>query len=356
VGRRVAALTVVASSAVTLAFSLPAGGTGTVGTLSSAQAEAASLAAQIQTLGAQVDALDQQYESDLAKKAAIDQQITATEQQIAQSKDRVGKDRQVLHKAAIEAYLTGGTSAAASSLFSASQTAAMDSTVYTQVAAGDLNTSLANLNTALAQLGAARQTLQNQDEQAAHVVAAAQSAVQSAQGVEAQLQSKLDQVKGNIAVLVAQQEAAQAAAAQAAAEAAIAPPSVPSSLPAPPPAGGGAGEIAVHAAETQLGVPYVWGGESPGHGFDCSGLTAWAWGQAGVYLPHYSGAQMADSTPVPVSDLQPGDLLFYGPGGSQHVAMYVGGGEMIEATFPGTVVRIDPVRIGTYDFAGAGRP
>ena len=86
----------------------------------------------------------------------------------------------------------------------------------------------------------------------------------------------------------------------------------------PPTAAGGAG--AVQAAESQEGVPYVWGGESPkgsaSPGFDCSGLTAWSWGQVGVGLPHYSGAQMADSTPVPISDLQPGDLLFYGPGGS----------------------------------------
>jgi cell wall-associated NlpC family hydrolase len=102
-------------------------------------------------------------------------------------------------------------------------------------------------------------------------------------------------------------------------------------------------------------VPYVWGAEDPGVGFDCSGLTAWAWSQAGVDLPHYSGSQMADSAPVPISDLQPGDLLFYGPGGSTHVAMYVGGGMMIEATLPGTVVRIDPVRFGTT-FAGAGQP
>ena len=85
----------------------------------------------------------------------------------------------------------------------------------------------------------------------------------------------------------------------------------------------------------------MWGGESPkgsaSPGFDCSGLTAWSWGQAGVGLPHYSGAQMADSTPVPVSDLQPGDLLFYGPGGSEHVAMYVGRGTMIEAPYTGSL-------------------
>ena len=110
---------------------------------------------------------------------------------------------------------------------------------------------------------------------------------------------------------------------------------------APPPSSpGGAG--AVQAAESQIGVPYVWGAESPkgsaSPGFDCSGLTAWSWGQVGVGLPHYSGAQMGDSTPVPISDLQPGDLLFYGPGGSEHVAMYVGPGTMIEAPYTGASV------------------
>ena len=116
----------------------------------------------------------------------------------------------------------------------------------------------------------------------------------------------------------------------------------------PPTAAGGAG--AVQAAESQIGVPYVWGGESPkgsaSPGFDCSGLTAWSWGQVGVGLPHYSGAQMADSTPVPISDLQPGDLLFYGPGGSEHVAMYVGPGTMIEAPYTGASVWITGLRLG----------
>jgi cell wall-associated NlpC family hydrolase len=64
---------------------------------------------------------------------------------------------------------------------------------------------------------------------------------------------------------------------------------------------------------------------------------------------------MADSTPVSISDLQPGDLLFYGPGGSDHVAMYVGGDTMIEAPHTGAVVWLTPLRLGD-DFVGAGRP
>jgi cell wall-associated NlpC family hydrolase len=71
-------------------------------------------------------------------------------------------------------------------------------------------------------------------------------------------------------------------------------------------------------------------------------------------MPHFSGAQYAIGTPVPISDLQPGDLLFYGPGGSEHVSIYLGGGMMVEAPHTGAVVWNSPVRFG-YDFAGARR-
>jgi peptidoglycan DL-endopeptidase CwlO len=114
----------------------------------------------------------------------------------------------------------------------------------------------------------------------------------------------------------------------------------------------------VAAAESQLRVPYVWGGETPGVGFDCSGLVQWAWRQAGVNLPRTSGAQFAATTPVSIADLEPGDLLFYGPDGSDHVAMYVGGNTMIEAPETGQLVHLTPLRLGGSgeSFAGAGRP
>ena len=89
-------------------------------------------------------------------------------------------------------------------------------------------------------------------------------------------------------------------------------------------------------------MPYVWGGATPGVGFDCSGLTMWAWAQAGVSLPHSAAMQMASTTPVPLSDLQPGDLLFYSDGSGYigHVTMYVGPGEMIQAEETGTSIMI----------------
>jgi cell wall-associated NlpC family hydrolase len=80
-----------------------------------------------------------------------------------------------------------------------------------------------------------------------------------------------------------------------------------------------------------------------------------AYEAAGIDFPHYSGAMYQDTMRVPLWDIQPGDLLFYGYDGDEHVTMYVGHGEMIEAQQTGTRVLIDPVRLG-YGFAGLGRP
>jgi cell wall-associated NlpC family hydrolase len=103
-------------------------------------------------------------------------------------------------------------------------------------------------------------------------------------------------------------------------------------------------------------VPYVWGGETPGVGFDCSGLTQWAWGQAGVGIPRTAQAQYDAITHVSLSDLEPGDLLFWNDGTSsiQHVAMYVGGGTVIQA--PETGENVSYASIWNNGLVGAGRP
>ena len=117
-----------------------------------------------------------------------------------------------------------------------------------------------------------------------------------------------------------------------------APPIAPAPAPAPaPPPQPTTHADAASIAARYLGVPYVWGGASPG-GFDCSGLVMYVYAQLGVSLPHYTVSQWTATTPVPASALAPGDLLFFD--GLSHVGIYIGSGQFIHAPHTGTVVQI----------------
>jgi len=349
--------------------------------ISDAKAKAASIEAQLSQAQDEMSALSQQYDAARYHLSQINSSIDTTKANIAADQAQVAHDRTTLSKAAVANYISDGSASAQNPIFSGNDATLGATTVYNKITQGDISLAVDNLHTAENSLNAQVTQLQGEQTQAQSQVTIEQNAVAQNEQAVQQQKSALAQEQGQIAQLVQQQQQAEAAAAAkaaaerqqaaaAAAAAAAAVRSAPSgsgdssatlaglSQAAPPPtAPGGAG--AVQAAESQIGVPYVWGGESPkgsaSPGFDCSGLTAWSWGQVGVGLPHYSGAQMADSTPVPVSDLQPGDLLFYGPGGSDHVAMYVGGGQMIEAPYTGASVWITGLRLGS-GFAGAGRP
>jgi cell wall-associated NlpC family hydrolase len=116
-------------------------------------------------------------------------------------------------------------------------------------------------------------------------------------------------------------------------------------------------EYVIRRAGTQVGVPYSWGGGSltgPSRGidsgsgtvgFDCSGLTRYAFAGVGVLLPRWSGDQYNAGRKVPPSQARRGDLLFWGSGGSQHEAIYLGGGQMLEAQQTGVPVKVSPVRM-----------
>jgi cell wall-associated NlpC family hydrolase len=192
-------------------------------------------------------------------------------------------------------------------------------------------------------------------------------------------QALLSQVNGHIASLVneiqaekarkeeaaarASMEAAAARAAQAARATQPDPSSSSSSGSSSPgstdlgsdpnlPAPSDQAQVAVDTAKAQLGKPYVYAGSGP-NSFDCSGLTQFAWAAAGVSISHNAEAQYLSLPHVSQSDLQPGDLVFFGSP-IHHVGMFVGGGTMIEAPYTGVNVRYHTIY--RSDYAGAARP
>jgi cell wall-associated NlpC family hydrolase len=117
-----------------------------------------------------------------------------------------------------------------------------------------------------------------------------------------------------------------------------------------------ASEYVIRRAGSQMGVPYSWGGGNAAGpsrgiddgagtvGFDCSGLILYAFAGVGIKLPHYSGSQYNMGRKIPASQMRRGDVIFYGPGGSQHVTLYLGNGQMLEAPYTGSTVKVSPVR------------
>ncbi|KAA0084281.1 NlpC/P60 family protein [Mycolicibacterium sp. P9-64] len=115
-------------------------------------------------------------------------------------------------------------------------------------------------------------------------------------------------------------------------------------------------EYVIRRGGSQMGVPYSWGGgalNGPSEGvdydtgkigYDCSGLTRYMFAGVGVQIPKYSGDQYNAGRPIDPSQAKRGDLIFYGPGGSQHVAMFLGGGRMLEASGSAGKVTVSPVR------------
>jgi peptidoglycan DL-endopeptidase RipB len=117
-------------------------------------------------------------------------------------------------------------------------------------------------------------------------------------------------------------------------------------------------EYVIRRGSSQMGVPYSWGGGTPNSpskgidsgsntvGFDCSGLVRYSFAGVGVLLPRFSGDQYNAGRHIPPSQAKRGDLIFYGPGGGQHVTIYLGNGQMLEASGSAGKVTISPVRKG----------
>ena len=380
---------------LTATFALVAATTGLIAPhasadqLSNLRAKAQADAAKIDTLGRQEAALSEQFDAaNLAQQAAANK-VSAAAAQAAAADAAANTAKAGLRQEAVDAYTRGGTSG----LTSASNTLANANNSllraeYVDSLATHQNDAVDRYHLASLQAEAAKAQLSSAEADASQQAKNLASSRASVQADSAQLNGIYQQDQGQIAQMVAQIQAQQAAAEAAAAQQAAARQvaaqqaasqqqaanqqaaahtassrssastsrssastsggsgggggggggggySIPNN-PAPPVGAGASGAVA--AAETRLGDPYVYGAAGPST-FDCSGLVMWAYAQVGINLPHYSGAQFADGTHISMSQLAPGDLVFPSDPG-QHVAMYIGGGQIIEAPYTGAVVHI----------------
>ncbi|MGZ4806222.1 MAG: NlpC/P60 family protein [Ilumatobacteraceae bacterium] len=376
------------------------------GSVGDQQAKVKQVADQLDNLDNRLTQLEDEYGAAQDRKAALDQEIAQSQARIAQQQARLNEIAGVLGTIAVDKYVTG-SALELSPLFSnaAAYTAAEQKNSFSRLALDSGAGSTDEMLALAEDLAKEQASLARKQKQVADLVTSLNSKLAEGQALQTEYQQKLASANAELGAAIEQervrraevaaaaerarqQQAADAAAAAAASQKSAAQAATHrgggtasssgggSANPAPttaPAAGGGGSSsdpsppsppnpappvssqagVAVAAAQSQLGVAYRFAAESPGVAFDCSGLTKYAWGQAGVSLPHQSRQQYASIPHISQGEIQPGDLLFYGvPIG--HVGIYVGGDAMIDAPSPGKVVRMVGVNWATV--VGIGRP
>jgi cell wall-associated NlpC family hydrolase len=332
-------------------------GTAQASPITDAQAKAKALQDQIDANGEKISALSEQYDGAQLKLQTAQQAATDAQLRIDAAQAETNRLTRLVRERAASVYVQASSGSDFGQLDVTNTSNLAVRNKYADVASQRDDALVGQLEVAkeqLTQQKAAAEKAEADAQQERDQIAQSKAAIEAA---NAQQQQLLSQVKGQLAQLIAQEQARRAAAAAAAARARFAPRARstavvnPASVPdLPPPSPRAAQAIAF--AKAQLGKPYQYAASGP-DSYDCSGLTMRAWGAAGVSLPHYSGAQYEMLPRVPLDQMQPGDLVFWGSGGSQHVGLYVGNGMMIHAPHTGDVVRVAAVYGNP---AGAARP
>ena len=312
--------------------------------LADKQAQARQIADKMAVLESQLMSINAQYEQANYELHLAEQKVDDAKALAEQTAAEVTRRQADLRDFAVSAYQTGNDTATLDALFTSDPGAGAEKVSYLDTLGGNKRDLIDAYKGAKvkAQEDAVRlEGLQAEAESKAGVIEQARKAASSAAAEQEALNAK---VQGELSGLVAAENARRAAETQRAADAA-ARATVSNSgnggggnggggngggaVRNPPPPAPGAGG-AISQALSQVGAPYVWGAAGPSS-YDCSGLVSWAYARVGVSLPHYSGAMYAMTTRISASQLQPGDLVFWGGGGSEHVAIYMGGNQLVHA-------------------------
>jgi cell wall-associated NlpC family hydrolase len=295
--------------------------------------------AQVAALDSKAERIAETYDRANTQLQALQRKERVTNDELARDKAALTTVQRKLSASASAAYRTGGFSATMSLVGSGSAQTFLDQTSTLQAVATYQRNQL-NAAAAAQRALAAAQVVHNAE------VAQQKKTVASISSQRTQIDRLLSQRKAVLARLTAAQRQIYVAQQHAQVQHDIAQRATYNG-----PATGQAA-AAVRFAYAQLGKPYVYGGAGP-DSYDCSGLTMASWAAAGVGLPHNAAMQQADIPSVSLSNLQPGDLVFFGDP-AYHVAIYIGGGNIIQAPHTGANVEITP--LSYMPPSSAGRP
>jgi cell wall-associated NlpC family hydrolase len=379
--RRVLALAVLAATAFALASPARADTSG------DKQRQVNQIADRIEQLGDRAASLGQAINgAELAVQAA-DAAVADSEKKLAGLEAQLSQTRSSASAFALHAYVYADQMTGVAALVAGSSIAdgSAQRAGYARIAMGGTTDLADNLSALVDDAARERAVLAARKTTRDKALATLKASKTAAEQAQAKQQDLLVKTKGELATLLAQEQqrraAAEAAASRAAAQAALdaqraaadraaapAPESSPGragvnkppspadgpqpALPSIPATSPGAA-VAVRAALSQLGVPYRFATAQPGVSFDCSGLTMWAWAQAGVSMAHFTVTQYNSFPHVPLNQLQPGDIVFFYKDIS-HNGLYIGNGQFVQAPRTGDVVKVSP--LAGRNLVGAVRP
>lgn len=343
-------------AAAALLAGLPSGPAAADPTVADARARAAALATQVAALEVQLETATEAYNRVQDHLGAVVTSYLSASQQLQTLTDQQSSQQAETTRRVRALYMSGGTTGLYASVLAGGDI----SDVLLRIATVDLvlrseQAAAAGTTTQLTAAAALAGRLDTLAAQRTSLETAARGAATSVETLLATRQAELAAASADVRRLVAADQAAAAAAAAARAAALLPFTTDVPALPADTPA---AVVTAITAARSALGLPYQWGATGP-DSYDCSGLTQWAFAQAGVRLPRVAADQWTVGTHPSLDQLRPGDLLFWAtdvndPSTIHHVAIYLGGGFMLQAPHTGDVVRIARVYLDGY--IGASRP
>jgi cell wall-associated NlpC family hydrolase len=290
----------------------------------SKQKQAEELTNQIEAADVEISALAEKLNAAVAKRDAAQATVKDTEAQIAAAQEEVDRILDLVQQNLASLYRRTLRGTTGGELDFSDATDLLKRGQYSQAQASRDDELLEKLDAAQEDLAVTRDEAERARDAAATESAQIDAAKGAMEAARAEQQKLLDSIKGELAAAVAAEQARRAAASTARFAGG------PVNYPDVGPPNGSASQ-AIAFARGVIGAPYSTNPRN-GPSYDCSGLVGSAWRAAGVSLGGSSGSMYASLPHIPMDAIQPGDLLFWGAGGSSHVALYIGGGQIIDAS------------------------